>query len=105
MNDIRCILIEPHKDPVYINVHFGFEPRDNTPSYILGGSPTILGANPDEDLVLFGRNQNEVNFPYWFHIHTNSILDSFNMEENLRGPLLIMKTNLGGDPIDCDFEF
>ena len=101
MNDIKCILIEPYKAPIYITVHFGFNSCDNTPSHILGGSPTILGANHDQDLVLSGRNQHEVNS---FPLNTNSLLDSFNMEENLRGPLLIMKTNEHGDPINCDFD-
>ena len=101
MYDIKCVYIEPQRNPMFIPVYFGFDTRNNTPTRILGAEPTILGANPDHDLVLLGICQTDV---YHLPLNTNNMLDSFNKDDNIRGPLLIMKTDEGGDPIDCDVD-
>tara|TARA_Y100000389_G_C17261488_1_gene413245 strand:- start:252 stop:560 length:309 start_codon:yes stop_codon:yes gene_type:complete len=101
MTTIKCILCYPNDQvPLYVNVNFDLivDNHDDTPSKLLQGSPTIVGARPENDLLLLGIDQTTLNLP----LNSFPLFDSFNKDDELRGNILIIKTNEDGDPIDID---
>lgn len=100
---VRCILCSIDTSPSYVNVNFDLivDNDDHTPTKLLKGSPTIVGAKPESDLLLLGIDQTMTN------LKTNRFdyFESFNKDGELKGDILIVKTNEDGDPIDIDVCF
>lgn len=96
--NLKCMLCIPESDvlqEIYVNFDMYNTNYHDTPTSILGGVPTIVGAKPDDDLILLGLNQDvETN------INNHTYLDSFNKDDIIKGSVLIIKTNTYGDPID-----
>ena len=60
------------------------------------GSTSIIGAFPDEDLVLLGPSINTST-----NINDSVFLKYFNKDtENVYGDVMVVKTDVNGDPID-----
>jgi hypothetical protein len=82
-----------------IKLDVGMKSNTNlTPIHILKGSPEIVGAWPEMDYVLLGSSENIIDKM----TNTNNNLNKFNHRDQLKGDLIVVKTNEEGDPIDLE---
>lgn len=73
---------------------------ENIPSKLLKGTPEIVGALPEKGYVLLGAKQTNPEL----YCNTNEYFKDFNHDGNLKGDILVIRTNDNGDPIDISAE-
>lgn len=94
----KCMFVT-HNNVNNVIVNFGIHTNcENHVNNILNGEPTIVGACPEEDLIVIGNKHNQSDNSNTIE-NTNKYLDKFN-KDVIKGDVIIMKTNTRGEPID-----